>query len=248
MSCVQRKTTKGTPIAERQRSTAYSCEGPTARERTRRRIRPAAQATGNPRTKSEEKTTRRHCATGNACSGQERKVVQGSHTVSLQGNAGPSDGDIGGTQRQAANQDRQVAASVSREDMVYPLNGNSASNHEVPPEYSVGEPPVVKPSEGSTDADVGGISSVVRIRGIVIALAGRIRGRNIRVLVDSGSTGNYASAQCQAEMDLEVQPERDFERLTLADGSEVHAQGYVRFALHCGDYNCKILACVFPNL
>ena len=59
VSCVQRKTTKGTPIAERQRSTACSCEGPTARERTRRRIRPAAQATGNLRTKSEGKTTRR---------------------------------------------------------------------------------------------------------------------------------------------------------------------------------------------
>ena len=137
---------------------------------------------------------------------------------------------------------------MSREDMVYPLSGNSASNSEVPPEYPAGEPPVVKPSEGSPDADVGGISLVVRIQGTVIALAGRIRGRNIRVLVDSGSTGNYISAQCQAGLDLEVQPERDFERLTLADGSEVHAQGYVRFVLHCGDYNCKILARVFPNL
>ena len=68
------------------------------------------------------------------------------------------------------------------------------------------------------------------------------------MLVDWGSTGNYISAQCQAGLDLEVQPERDFERLILADGSEVHAQGYVRFVLHCGDYNCKILAWVFPNL
>ena len=68
------------------------------------------------------------------------------------------------------------------------------------------------------------------------------------MLVDSGSTGNYISAQCQAGLDLEVQPERDFERLTLADGSEVHAQGYVRFVLHCGDYNCKIHAHIFPNL
>ena len=87
-----------------------------------------------------------------------------------------------------------MAVAVSREDMVYPLSGNSASNSEVPPEYLAGELPVVKPSEGSTDADVGGISSVVRIRGTVIALAGRIRGRKIRVLVDSGSTGNYISA------------------------------------------------------
>ena len=106
--------------------------------------------------------------------GRKEKVLQGSHTVSLQGNAGPSDGDIGGTQRQAANQDRQVAAAVSREDMVYPLSGNSASNSEVPPEYPAGEALVVKPSEGSTDADVGGISSVVRIQGTEIALAGRV--------------------------------------------------------------------------
>ena len=107
--------------------------------------------------------------------------------------------------------------------MVYPLSGNSASNSEVPSEYPAAEPPIVRPSEGSTDADVGGISSVVRIRGTVIALARRIRGRNIRVLVDSGSTGNYISAQCQARLDLEVQPKRDFKRLTLADMSEVHA-------------------------
>ena len=107
-------------------------------------------------------------------SGRKEKVLLGSHTVSLQGNAGPNEGDIGGTQRQAANQDRQVVVGVLREDMVYPLSGNSASNSEVPPEYPVGEPLVVKPSEGSIDGDVGGISSVVRIRGMVIALAGRV--------------------------------------------------------------------------
>ena len=49
------------------------------------------------------------------------------------------------------------------EDVVYPLNGNSASNSKVPPEYPAGEPQVVKPLERSNDVDVGGISSVVRI-------------------------------------------------------------------------------------
>ena len=68
------------------------------------------------------------------------------------------------------------------------------------------------------------------------------------MLVDLGSTSNDISAQCQAGLDLEVQPKRDFERLTLAEGSEVHAQAYVRFILHRGDYNCKILSWVFPNL
>ena len=49
------------------------------------------------------------------------------------------------------------------EDVFYPLSGNSAKNSELPPEYLVGELLLVKPSEGSTDADMGGISSVVRI-------------------------------------------------------------------------------------
>ena len=49
-------------------------------------------------------------------------------------------------------------------------------------------------------------------------------------------------------LDLEVKPEEDFERLMLADGSEMHAQGYVQFVLHCGNYKTKVLARVFPNL
>ena len=45
-----------------------------------------------------------------------------------------------------------------------------------------------------------------------------------------------------------MQPQEDFEWLALADGSEVHAQGYIQFALHCGTYKTKVLARVFPNL
>ena len=54
--------------------------------------------------------------------GRKEKVLQGSHTVSLQGN------------------DRQVEVAVSREDMVYPLSGNSARNSEVPPVSGGGAP------------------------------------------------------------------------------------------------------------
>ena len=68
------------------------------------------------------------------------------------------------------------------------------------------------------------------------------------MLIDLGSTGNYLSAQCQTALDLKVKPEEDFERLTLVDGSEVCAQGYAQFVLHCGDYKTKIRAWVFPNL
>ena len=68
------------------------------------------------------------------------------------------------------------------------------------------------------------------------------------MLNGSGSTNNYLSAQCQTALELEVRPEEDFEWLMLADGSEVHAQGYVQFVLHCGNYKTKVLAQVFPNL
>ena len=46
---------------------------------------------------------------------------------------------------------------------------------------------------------------------------------------------DYISAQSQAALKLEVQPEADFERLILANGSGVHAQGYLKFVIHCGD-------------
>ena len=62
------------------------------------------------------------------------------------------------------------------------------------------------------------------------------------MLIDSVSTSNYLSARCQTALELKVKPKEDFERLTLADGSEVHAQGYVQFALHCGNYKTQIRA------
>ena len=89
---------------------------------------------------------------------------------------------------------------------------------------------------------------MVRIQGTVIALAGRVRGQRLRVLIDSGLTSNYLSARCHTALDLEVKPEEGFERLMMADGSEVHAQCYIQFVLHCGDYKTKVLARVFPNL
>ena len=79
---------------------------------------------------------------------RKEKVLQGSHTMSLQGNVGPSDGDVGGAQRQAANHDRQVALTVLREDMVYPLSGNSASNSEGTARVSGGGAPSSKTLRG----------------------------------------------------------------------------------------------------
>ena len=124
-------------------------------------------------------------------------------------------------------------------DAVYPLHGDSAIEGESILGYPAGETPINRPSERHPESDGGGISSVVRIRGTVIALAGRVRGRSLWVLIDSGSTGNHLSAQCQTALKLRLKPEEKFERVRLADGSEMHAQGYVQFVLHCGIINLE---------
>ena len=83
-------------------------------------------------------------------------------------------------------------------DMVYPFHGDSAKQGESTLGYPTGEPPINRPLERHPESDGAEIRSVVRIRGTVIALAGRVRGRRLRVLIDLGSTGNYLSARCQA--------------------------------------------------
>ena len=76
----------------------------------------------------------------------------------------------------------------------------------------------------------------------MIALAKRIRGRSLCVLIDSGSNGNYLSAWCQTVLELEVKPEEDFERLTLADGSEVHVhKGTSSLSFSVGTIRLKFL-------
>ena len=59
-------------------------------------------------------------------------------------------------------------------DVVYPLHGDSAMEGESTSGYSAGKSPINRPSERHPEFDDGGISSVVRIWGIVIALAKRI--------------------------------------------------------------------------
>ena len=44
-----------------------------------------------------------------------------------------------------------------------------------------------------------------------------------------------------------MNPEDEFERLTMGDGGEVHMQGYIQFALHCGNYKTRIFSQVSPN-
>ena len=71
-------------------------------------------------------------------------------------------------------------------DVVYPLHGDSAMSGEIPSGYTAGERPINRPRERHPEHDDGGISSVVRLQGTVVALAGGVRGRSLRVMIDSG--------------------------------------------------------------
>ena len=116
--------------------------------------------------------------------------------------------------------------------MVYPLHGDSVVEGESTLGYLVGETPIIRPLERHPESDGGGISSVVRIRGIVVALAGRVRGRNLRVLIGPGSIGNSLSARRQTALDLKVRPEEEFERLTLADVQKCMRKGVTVSSKH----------------
>ena len=69
-----------TPIAEADETTACAYQGPTNTVRTRRRLCPAAKATGELRIKRERKTTRRHCATPV----MPIKMLEGSEQISTE--------------------------------------------------------------------------------------------------------------------------------------------------------------------
>ena len=51
-----------------------------------------------------------------------------------------------------------------------------------------------------------GISSAVRIRGSVLELAGWIKGHPVKVLIDSGATGNFISDNTVAELEMRTVP------------------------------------------
>ena len=70
----------------------------------------------------------------------------------------------------------------------------------------------------------------------------------MRVLVDSGSTGNYIDAwECTARR-IKIEAEDQSEELKMADGTVVKTEGRVQFVLKCGGYRGQISARVFPNI
>ena len=67
------------------------------------------------------------------------------------------------------------------------------------------------------------VSSTERIPSQTIELPGMIHRRPIRVLLDSGSTGNYISDHVPQSFSLIVQSEEETEQLNLVNGSKVQA-------------------------
>ena len=96
-----------------------------------------------------------------------------------------------------------------------------------------GEPPdsLVRQSTTEGRAAVHGISALVRTRGKVIELAGKICRRPVSMLIDSGSTGNYVSAQTCTMLGIHIEEEPTHEELQLADGSPVTTQGRVKLQI-----------------
>ena len=177
---------------------------------------------------------------------QQRKGSAVSHTVSqLAQQARPSQCGAGDETRQAQGRkpvDRvepEVGNDPPSRSLVVP-RGNTG------PGVAAGEPQSARPSlSGPADET---IVSAVRLRGCVMELASTVKKRPVKMLIDSGATGNFISDAMVTTFNLQVQSHEDDRDLTLADGTVVQTTGYVQFTMTCGDYKDKIVARVFPNL
>ena len=109
--------------------------------------------------------------------------------------------------RQAQDRDDMVARAVpetsegpsSRSSVI---KENPAGSAVVPGETSTRNPQGMRSAANSS-----GISSAVQIRGSVLELASRIKGTPVRVLLDSGATGNFISDKIVDELRLKVDRE-----------------------------------------
>ena len=100
--------------------------------------------------------------------------------------------------------------------------------------------------DGEFTAGVDSSSRTPRRR--TLELAARIGRRPLRVLVDSGSTGNYIDARECAARGMKIEAEDQPEELKMADGTVVKMEGRVQFVLKCGGYRGDISARVFSNM
>ena len=95
-----------------------------------------------------------------------------------------------------------------------------------------------------------GLGSTSRTQRMTLELAGRIGKKPLKVLIDSGSIGNYISAQECAARGLRIDRGRACEReeLRMANGSVVQTAGSVKILLKCAAYHGIVEARVFLGL
>ena len=70
----------------------------------------------------------------------------------------------------------------------------------------------------------------------------------MKILLNSGVTGNFISNAMAIALKLKIRSDVDFQDLTLAYGLQAWTIGYVQFTMNYGGYKGKIIAKVFPNL
>ena len=124
----------------------------------------------------------------------------------------------------------QVVKVGPEVDVGYPLQSTAYAQQQAVTLGDSAKGTIIRPI-GPVEATPTEVSSTERIPSQTIELSGMIHRRPIRVLLDSGSTGNYISDQVAQSFNLIVQSEEGTEQLTLADGSKVQAQGYVFFSI-----------------
>ena len=105
-------------------------------------------------------------------------------------------------------------------DVGYPLQSTAYAQQQAVTLGDSAEGTIIRPI-GLVEATPAEVNSTERISSQTIELSGMIHRRPIRVLLDSGSTGNYISDQVAQSFNLMVQSEERSEQLTLADGSKV---------------------------
>ena len=104
--------------------------------------------------------------------------------------------------------------------------------------HSVGSGPSDGSAGGSTIQDTVAINAVgtVRTPRRTLALAGRVGKYRWPILIDSGLTGNYVSAQVCTVCRLKVERHQNPKELILVDGSKGRTEGQVQLPFKCGGY------------
>ena len=127
--------------------------------------------------------------------------------------------NTGESLRQALDPEDQVVKVGPEVDVGYPLQSAAYAQQQAVTLGDSTEGTTIRPI-GPVEATPVEVSSTERIPSQTIELLGMIHRRPIRVLLDSGSTGNYISDHVAQSFNLIVKSEEGTEQLTLADGSK----------------------------